>query len=466
MPKRTSCLCTLLLLLSTSAFAQNVNDLLNIFRGAVQQGMRQSPQGQNVQIVQPSFNCGKARAPDEIAICSNPELSELDNAVAAGNEFARRSSGDIFAKQINTPLFEARQACGADANCIKSRQIAAIKTYHDLGATIDFSMWNHNGSIMDLVTNGKSRSYFYGTPRPEMLSAGAVSGSISFAGESTEEQYVGTAYIFSSNCGGVPFQVSGPALNRKVVLQGQAPRVDAGCRVVGYFAITLEFTLLNPQGTATSAPPVVKSPNLEGLPNAPPQPSETAQAPHALPSEAPDTAKRDSNDVVAQKLDLKDFRTGMRLSEVNQVVRAQNLGCSFEAPSLNCVHREVPPTEIGFFNTGITVLMAKCIGVLDSKISSAPSGEPISLVVTYSFLTTAPTNEVINSISQQYGVSPSQGNGVVWQLTDDVRLTLDLGASIISPLFKKVVLADLKLLRLEQSACEDRRRSLAPVPKF
>jgi hypothetical protein len=29
--------------------------------------------------VQPSFNCARVRAPDEVLICSNPELSQLDN---------------------------------------------------------------------------------------------------------------------------------------------------------------------------------------------------------------------------------------------------------------------------------------------------------------------------------------------------------------------------------------------------
>ena len=31
----------------------------------------------------PSFDCNKARLPDEIAICRTPELAELDNVIAA-----------------------------------------------------------------------------------------------------------------------------------------------------------------------------------------------------------------------------------------------------------------------------------------------------------------------------------------------------------------------------------------------
>ncbi|WP_425374648.1 hypothetical protein [Pseudolabrys taiwanensis] len=40
---------------------------------------------------QPSFDCTKARAPDEVAICSNPELAKLDTRRAfASSRSSRR----------------------------------------------------------------------------------------------------------------------------------------------------------------------------------------------------------------------------------------------------------------------------------------------------------------------------------------------------------------------------------------
>src|SRR5664279_1243089 len=93
--------CLLPLLLSRGAFAQNVNDFINTFRGTIEQNMRQAAPGQISQqrAGQPSFDCAKATYPDEHAICSNPELSELDKAVAAGFEYLRRSKGDLLARQ-------------------------------------------------------------------------------------------------------------------------------------------------------------------------------------------------------------------------------------------------------------------------------------------------------------------------------------------------------------------------------
>lgn len=207
----------------------------------------------------PSFDCAKARAPDGNTICSDLELSQLDNGVAVGYEYARGIFGELPARQINTPLFRARQACGADAACIKENQIAAIVKYRDLGAPVNFSVWDHNGSIVELVANGRFRSYFYKTPRAEMLSAGAKPGSLLFEGEAAGDQYVGVAYFFDSRCGPIPYQVSGPVLENyeRVVLQGLAPRIAQNCLSQGYASETLEFKPVKaPQPVVT--PPKVQ----------------------------------------------------------------------------------------------------------------------------------------------------------------------------------------------------------------
>jgi hypothetical protein len=108
------------------------------------------------------------------------------------------------------------------------------------------SLWDHNGSTVYLMADGATREFHYNVPRPGMVQAGARSGSLLFIGRSTNGRYVGTAYIFNSQCGQFPYQVSGPILDnyQRVVLKGQAPRVDANCNILEYFADTLEFSLL------------------------------------------------------------------------------------------------------------------------------------------------------------------------------------------------------------------------------
>lgn len=108
------------------------------------------------------------------------------------------------------------------------------------------TFWNHNGSVMHLVTSGSKREFVYETPRQGMLDAGAAPGTVLFSGDLVDGQYVGTAYIFSRKCGKYPYRVVGAAQgDRRVVLRGDAPRVNANCQIEGLKQDVLEFDLLD-----------------------------------------------------------------------------------------------------------------------------------------------------------------------------------------------------------------------------
>jgi hypothetical protein len=126
-------------------------------------------------------------------------------------------------------------------------------------ASLEPTMWDHNGSLMYLVTNGSSREFYYQKPRPGMLEAGAQSGTLLFRGQVDNRLFSGTAYIFDAHCGKVPFQVKGPILDNdeRVVLTGQAPRVGRSCRTYSYFTSKLEFRLLKPSEVPQSQQPAV-----------------------------------------------------------------------------------------------------------------------------------------------------------------------------------------------------------------
>ena len=53
----------------------------------------------------PSFDCNKARLPDEFAICSSSQLAELDNLVAAGYAFLKSTQGRPAADQVGIPFW-------------------------------------------------------------------------------------------------------------------------------------------------------------------------------------------------------------------------------------------------------------------------------------------------------------------------------------------------------------------------
>jgi uncharacterized protein len=75
-----------------------------------------------------SFDCRKASTADERAICSNEELSALDNAMAAGFRQARKTAPTAVKTLSRTSLAD-RRACGADIDCLKTSMTKSIGAY-------------------------------------------------------------------------------------------------------------------------------------------------------------------------------------------------------------------------------------------------------------------------------------------------------------------------------------------------
>jgi hypothetical protein len=88
----------------------------------------------------PSFDCRKARCPDEFAICRTPELAELDNLVASAYAYLKTTRGRPYADEVGIPFWRLRQACQSDVVCIKGEQIEALNAYRAAGAPVPFPM--------------------------------------------------------------------------------------------------------------------------------------------------------------------------------------------------------------------------------------------------------------------------------------------------------------------------------------
>jgi hypothetical protein len=139
-------------------------------------------------------------------------------------------------------------ALGIAVMLIASTALAKERSVESAGVKAgSASLWEHNGSTLYLIADGATREFHYNAPRAGMLQAGARPGALLFTGRSINGRYVGTAYIFNRQCGRLPYQVSGPILDNyeRVVLTGQAPRVDAYCNILGSYTDILEFSLLH-----------------------------------------------------------------------------------------------------------------------------------------------------------------------------------------------------------------------------
>lgn len=91
-----------------------------------------------------SFDCGRAVSPDERAVCADPVLSDLDDALARANEQARATT-----KRENAPsllsaargIIADRRACGAVRGWLLTAYINGLETYGTFGSRVAVPDW-------------------------------------------------------------------------------------------------------------------------------------------------------------------------------------------------------------------------------------------------------------------------------------------------------------------------------------
>jgi len=66
----------------------------------------------------PSFDCSKAAAADEKAICADPKLAAIDVVINDGYRRMVAKLGRATANSIHAPYLRRRHACGSKAACI------------------------------------------------------------------------------------------------------------------------------------------------------------------------------------------------------------------------------------------------------------------------------------------------------------------------------------------------------------
>ncbi len=82
----------------------------------------------------PSFDCQKAKTPDEIAICGDPALSDLDSLVSQAFQTFEPSFQPK--RKIALAFLKDRASCGGDNACIAAVQARALETYGGTGSWV------------------------------------------------------------------------------------------------------------------------------------------------------------------------------------------------------------------------------------------------------------------------------------------------------------------------------------------
>lgn len=82
-----------------------------------------------------SFDCSKASAPDERAVCANPSLSALDSEMGglwfAYSRLPMLMGGNGNRRDEARDFLAARGKCGGDAGCLTALYQARIATLKD-----------------------------------------------------------------------------------------------------------------------------------------------------------------------------------------------------------------------------------------------------------------------------------------------------------------------------------------------
>lgn len=91
-----------------------------------------------------SFDCSKAAAPDEIAICANPDLSNLDVQMATlygvRMEIPMLMGARGAAQDEQVQWLSQRKSCGGDVACLQSAYATRIQ---QLNQTISAAMQDY-----------------------------------------------------------------------------------------------------------------------------------------------------------------------------------------------------------------------------------------------------------------------------------------------------------------------------------
>jgi uncharacterized protein len=101
-----------------------------------------------------SFDCAKSVAPEERAVCADPQLSELDSEL--GKAFAQAKKVSASDKQemdklmaVARAFLTQRHACGATRACLIASYAGALEGYSTVGSEIAMPSWIDAPTIAD-----------------------------------------------------------------------------------------------------------------------------------------------------------------------------------------------------------------------------------------------------------------------------------------------------------------------------
>jgi uncharacterized protein len=229
MPRRFAFLCVLLLISSTSAFAQNVNDFLNMFRGLVQQSMIQTAQLEWSKL-----------PPNEIACIDQTLRQQGASIVALVNRGVLPTDPGLSQLRSNCRVQVGQQsipppisASRPTFDCAAARTpVAQILCSSVDGALAD---WNLNASAWAYAASlGDDRRKTFWNEQDEWFRSLDKSCELTFEPSQTRRQCVIDAYQHRAKS--MQSKMSPDALAEVKLLPEERAAIQVQLRSLGYLA--------------------------------------------------------------------------------------------------------------------------------------------------------------------------------------------------------------------------------------
>lgn len=114
------------------------------------------------QEIRPSFDCRRASFPDERAICADPRLAQLDQAV---NIALGQMKKDMVksAREAAADRLKDRHGCGTNRMCILDNQVQLLADFDGMGASVAQPPWV--GTYRLALIDGGAAAMVQGLPK-------------------------------------------------------------------------------------------------------------------------------------------------------------------------------------------------------------------------------------------------------------------------------------------------------------
>lgn len=173
---------------------------------------------------------------------SGLELKKEGSGTGSGITISSKSGAKSLVDGINNAMTRVAASQASEARkCMQPYIDRIVDLYLSSSPSGSLALpprsaWDHNNSVMSIVSSGDRLMIYYDRPRQGMIDEGVRQGTLLFNGQRTGNRLKGTSYVFDRHCNPIPYPDDGVVSSeQEIVLSGRrVPTQLADCQPVAY----------------------------------------------------------------------------------------------------------------------------------------------------------------------------------------------------------------------------------------